>query len=186
MTDFDTLKSQWNNQKGLEPKSEDFTQVTKKLKGVRLKQRMTNLVLLATFGVLVFFFIYISAYKNTTLTIGLSLMMGSLLLRVLIESFSMRKLKSMDALMDVNKFKKKLIAYYKNRTRTHYVATPIIVLAYSIGFVILLPLFKKNLSSGFYNYIVISAIVVLLVLGVLIIKTIKEELRELRALQQPE
>jgi hypothetical protein len=57
---------------------------------------------------------------------------------------------------------------------------------YGIGFLILLPLFKANLSSGFYTYIVVSSIVVLLVLGLFIGKQMNKELMELRALKDQE
>ncbi|WP_350284140.1 hypothetical protein [uncultured Croceitalea sp.] len=186
MVDFNALQSQWKNQKNLEPGDDDYELVTKRLKQLRQDQWITKLVLFGTLVVLAFFFIYVSAFKNSTMTIGLSLMMGSLALRILIEFYSTKKLKSIGTFVSVHVFKAKLVNYYKARTKTHYVVSPLIVMAYIAGFMMMLPLFKMNLSPGFYLYIVISAIVVLLVLGAFILKKVRQELRDLKTLQQLE
>ncbi len=186
MTDFNSLKSQWQGQEDVAPKAEDYQEITSKLKDLKYKQNITVAVLLSTLLILIFFFVYVSAFDNALMTLGLSLMIGSLLLRVGVEYESIRKLKAIETFLEVNSFKSKLVAYYKRRKKTHYVIAPIIVLTYSIGFVIMLPLFKANLSKGFYLYIVISSILIFLVLGGYIIKQIKQELKELKALQQME
>ena len=186
MIDFNTLQSQWKDQKNINPGKDDYQLVTKKFKKLQRDQHTTKFVLIGTLAVLVFFFIYVYAFKNMTMTIGLSLMMGSLVLRILIEFLSIKRLKSIHTFISVNEFKTRLIAYYKTRTKTHYVASPIIVMAYITGFVMMLPLFKMNLSRGFYLYIVISAITVLLVLGTFIMKKVRQELKDLKVLQQLE
>lgn len=83
----------------------------------------------------------------------------------------------------VENFKIRMINYYKTRVNTHLIWTPIIILLYSIGFILLLPAFKANLSSGFYNYIIVSALVMLLLLGMLIFTQIRKELAILRELK---
>jgi hypothetical protein len=49
--------------------------------------------------------------------------------------------------------------------------------AYIAGFLLLLPVFKKSLSAGFFWYIVISGWILLIFFMVLLIQQIKKEMR---------
>ncbi|WP_281541847.1 hypothetical protein [Maribacter aestuarii] len=184
MTSFNELKSEWGNQPEMKPSQDDFQTMLKRIKTIKNKQRITNVILGITLLVLCFFFIYISGYKNNTVIIGLSLMIGSLVVRIGIEVLSIKKLKSLNVLLKPREYKSELTSYYKNRTLVHYVFTPLIIAIYCSGFILLLPLFKASLSSGFYTYIVISSIVVLFVLGSFIVVQIRRELTELKRLKQ--
>ena len=77
-----------------------------------------------------------------------------------------------------------MVGYYKRRIKTHYIITPIILIFYIVGFVILLPFFRESLSSGFYTYIKVSAIVLLFGLGFLIKKQVQKELNILKEISR--
>lgn len=183
MEAFEDLKSQWDNQSQPEVPKDGSKQIMAKIDAIRKKQRITNVVLGSTIFVLAAFFIYISAYKFQTVMLGLLLMIGVLAVRIGLEIHSIHTLKKMNIAQDSESFKNRMIHYYTNRKKVHFVFTPIIVLLYCIGFAILLPSFKANMSSGLYTYILISAVVSLVVLSIFIFKQIRKELNVLKLLK---
>lgn len=183
MTAFEDLKSQWGNQNQPEIPNDGAKRILKKINFVRKKQRITNIVLGLTTIILVAFFFYVSAYNFQSVMIGLLLMIGALVFRIGIEFLSLHTLRNMDVSSTFEKFKQQMIGYYKGRTKVHFVATPIIILIYCIGFIMLLPAFKESLSSGFYNYILISSIVSILILCLFIAREVKKELTILKELK---
>ncbi len=180
MKTFDDLKSQWQEQSLPETPKDGSKSVLKKIDFLHRKQRITNRVLLTTALVLICFFFYINAYKYMVVTVGLLLMLGTLLIRVAIEYFSIRNLKKLNVTKDAITFKADMIAYYKSRLKTHYIATPIIIFFYAVGFYLLLPSFKQSLSKGFYTYVWVSAIVLLFILGFFIAREISKELKNIK------
>jgi len=183
MKEFEDLKSQWEGQPSPEIPQDGIQNIKKKMKDIKGKQRGTNIILLLTGLVLIGFFFYISAYKFQTVMIGLLLMISALLVRILIELLSIKTINKLDISEDAANFKSRLVKYYNSRVKVHFIFTPIIILLYCIGFVMLLPSFKDSLSPGFYTYIWVSSIVLLIVFGILIGKQAKKELSELRQLK---
>jgi hypothetical protein len=134
--------------------------------------------------VLIAFFIAVGAYKNWTESIGLSFMIVFLLLRVIIEIISKQQLQSIDQTNDFQTYVEKHQRYFKNRQWIHFVLTPIVYLAYFGGFASLLPVFKAQLSEGFYLYIIMSGVVIFIGLGLFIGYHIRKELQDLQFLNQ--
>lgn len=184
MAAFEDLKSEWENQSNPKVPEDGAKQIIEKMNSIRKKQRITNVVLGTTALVLAGFFIYISAYKFQTVTMGLLLMIGVLVVRIGLEINSINALRKMNVTQDSEGFKQRMIRYYGNRKQVHFIFTPLIIFFYAIGFVILLPSFKMSLSVGFYWYIIISAVVVLVVLSIFIFKQIQKELAALKELQR--
>lgn len=184
MEAFEDLKSQWKDQKEVLAPKNGAKQIFETIAGIQKNQRGTNVILSLTALILIAFFFYISAFKFQTTMIGLLLMIGVLLLRIVLEVFSIRKLKNINPLTNASQYKQQIVEYYGFRKNVHFIITPIIVIAYGIGFYMLLPGFKVSLSAGFYTYIIASAIVVLVVLAFLVAKQIKQELKILRNLKQ--
>lgn len=183
MSDFETLKSSWNDQSAPNTPENGSQQIVKKAEYIKNKQKLTNLILSITLIVLVVFFFYITAYNNARAALGLGIMISVLAIRIVLELVSIKNLKSLKFDIDAITFKSRIRNYYKNRVWTHYVGTPLIIFAYCFGFVLLLPLFEKNLSNGFYLYIKISAVFVLIGLLTLIAVQVKKELSILKAIQ---
>ncbi|GMN10100.1 hypothetical protein MTsPCn9_14850 [Croceitalea sp. MTPC9] len=183
MNSFEEIQSKWNEQAKIRPPKDGFESLMKEIEKIKNKQKITNVVLFATVLVLVGFFFYISGYNNRQVILGLSLMIGSLIVRIIIELLSIKKLQRINRSKENTLFKQELTKYYNQRRIVHIVITPLIVLLYAIGFIILLPLFKANLSAGFYTYILISSIVLLVVFGFFIGRQLKNELADLRFLK---
>lgn len=182
MTVFKDLKSQWDSQPKIEVPKNGLKQIIEKIVFIKNKQRITNIVLGTMIVILCFFFFYITAYSNTLVSIALLLMIGALIIRIYVERFSIKLLKQLDVTIDSTTFKHKMIDYYKKRVKIHYILTPILIIIYTIGFILLLPFFKEALSWGFYSYIKISGIIILIVLGFFIRKQILKELLILKEL----
>lgn len=184
MTAFEDLKSEWKNQNQVKIPNDGAKEVLKTIKSVQKKQQITNIVLATTGAVLIAFFFYVSAYKYGIVTFGLLLMNGALVLRIGLELSSIKSLEKMNIFVTIEAFKQQMIHYYKKRIKVHYIWTPIIIVLYIMGFVMLLPSFKQSLSSGFYTYVIVSSIVLLVVFGLFIWKQIRLELSILKDLKQ--
>ena len=186
MKTFENLKSQWENQSIPAIPIDGVKQITQKIKALKRKQWITTGIIATTALVLIGFFFYISAYMVPIVTLGLLLMIIPLVFRVVLEILSIRAMEKIDVSTDTSNFKEKMVGYYRNRIKVHFIATPFILALYITGFVLLLPSFKANLSYGFYTYIQVSSVIVLFVLGGLIANTIKKELSALKQLRDRE
>ncbi|NHF59128.1 hypothetical protein FK220_007240 [Flavobacteriaceae bacterium TP-CH-4] len=184
MNSFEELKSQWKGQPVTSAPKDGVQSIFDRIKVIRNDQKITNSILWTTVAVLVLFFVYVSAYRSQIAMTGLFMMIGSVLIRIIVELLSIRNLGKMDVALEASKFKELFRKYYQKRKIIHFGLTPLVIMVYCAGFISLLPLFKATLSSGFYTYIVVSSIVVLLVLGVFIARQIQKELTVLRALNQ--
>lgn len=183
MKDFENLKSQWNAQTEKTVPDNGASSIIKKVSGIKAKQRITNIVLGTTIAILLVFAIYISAYRETTVMIALALMIGILVIRIVAEMASISKLNRLNPTQNNENYKNNMVNYYEKRKIVHYILTPILILIYCIGFIMLMPYFKSSLSKGFYTYIQVSSIVVLLVLGTFICLQIKKEMGVLKELK---
>lgn len=183
MNNFEELQSKWKNQPEIQATEEGFQTLLNGLKKIKNKQRITNLVLGSTIIILIGFFFYISGYRDQRVIYGISLMIGSLLIRIILELLSIRSLARMNMLSQRNDFRSSLIIYYRKRKYIHFLWTPITIGCYVLGFLTLLPLFKVNLSAGFYTYIITSSIVLLVFFSGFIAKQIYREMKELKRLQ---
>ena len=183
MTEFKDLKSKWEQQPKVEIPSNGLEDIIKKINRLKHKQRIGNIVLLTTALILTVFFFYINAYSNALVTFALFLMIGSLLIRVFLEYLSIKKLNQLDVTSTTSTFTTNMALYYRGRIKIHYIITPVILLFYCIGFIILMPFFKSSLSDGFYTYIVVSSIVILLIMVFFIGKQIQKEMKILKQIK---
>ncbi|MDF4201527.1 hypothetical protein PXD56_01085 [Maribacter sp. SA7] len=183
MNNFEDLQNKWQNQSEISATEDGFQSLLKNVKSIENKQKTGNIVLTLTIIILVSFLIYVSGYKSATFMLGIGLMIGSLVIRIAIELFSLKKLRKISFSEDASTFKEDLTTYYSFRKYTHYLVTPVAVFIYTVGFIILLPLFKATLSNGFYIYILCSSVVFLVVFSVFLYKQVKYELFKLKQLQ---
>jgi hypothetical protein len=182
MTSFEDIKTQWKDQKNIDIPNNGHKIIMKKVSDIKKKQKQTNIILFLTILVLIAFFVYIAAYKYLIVASALLLMIGSLAVRIGLELQSIKNLSRLNVNISASSFKENIIGYYKNRVHIHLIWTPIIILIYSIGFVMMLPSFKASLSSGFYTYILVSSVVILVILSFFIYKQITKELSVLKEL----
>ena len=182
MKEFEQIKEKWRNQTKLNAPVDGVEKIIEKTEYLKKGYRITNMVLVATVLILIIFFFYVKAYLATTASLGLGLMIGGLILRILLEYLNLKRLQTIKYDLSFKSFEQKMKAYYNTRIKTHYYITPIVVILYVLGFLILMPFFKEALSEGFYIYTQISSIVILVFGVYFIYKEIQKELYILKNL----
>ncbi|HEV3252550.1 MAG TPA: hypothetical protein VGZ71_16435 [Puia sp.] len=188
MTNFDDIQDAWNQQRGPEIRSSQpeglILLAEKNTQKIKAKQFWTIVIL----GVSIFFFSWYSlvyiGFRFSWFHAGLALMFISLLLRLIIEYRSYISFRSIDIRSDFTNYKMRIIEFYRRRMKIHYLLTPIMGGAYISGFMLLLPVFKKSFSTGFYWYIVISGWILLILFTAMLIRQIKKEMKLLDFLKE--
>lgn len=183
MNDFNDIKANWAQRDIPAPPINGHREAIKKASYIKKRQQLGQAILVVTVIMLLAFFYHVSAMKNTRLTGGLCLMIGSLLLRIGVEFFSNAQLKSFTPTLQAEEFGRKISAYYRSRFFIHTLLTPFLFIGYIIGFLILLPSFKANLSAGFYSYILFSAGASFVFLALLILIQTRKELQMIRQMK---
>lgn len=179
MKDFEDLQHVWQEQFSSE-KQTTATDLLKKAKGytktIKRKHFWTIAILLMTFILLIIYFIWANFYVLSLFTIGLGVMMGMLLLRIVLEIVSIRRFEKLRLDLSLQVYTQLVTKFYNWRKKLHYIVTPVIYIGYFCGFMMILPILKVNLSSGFFNYILFSGLIVFIGLAVFIYQQIRKEL----------
>ncbi len=179
----DKLHQLWNSQDH-DLSSESPNDIIKKAKNQRNGQYITILILIITVAIVILFTFYYSGNQWNNFTLGLTMMISSLVFRIFLEFISLYRKESQLISLDNKSFKTYLKKHYQLRLRINYIITPICFLVYVVGFIKLLPYFKQELSEGFYNYIVVSGGISLLILIAIIRNSIIKENRFLQQLNK--
>lgn len=154
-----------------------------KAKKQRNGQYINITVMSLTVIVLITYAFYYAFHQWNTFNLGLVLMIGSLIFRVVLEFFSLYRKEKQLISMPQKSYYIYLKKYYKTRLLVNYIVTPICIAVYIFGFYLLLPYFKQKFSSAFYNYILISGIFSLTVVIIIIVKYVIKEQQFLKQLQ---
>jgi hypothetical protein len=185
MTDFKDIQNRWSEQETNISVTSDELLASVKKNTIELKNKhiWTQLILFITCIVLIIFFFYVTAWKNTTASVALSIMTGVIIIRLILELVSLRRFQNISITENVETYNQQLLRFYKWRRRVHFVFTPIILVLYFTSFAALMPIFKQTLSHGFYLYIQVSAVFVFLGLCFVIGMHIKKEVSILNFLK---
>ncbi len=180
MEAFDELQTIWNKQ----PQPRVVTssaQLMEKgeahMKELRAGHRGTIAILTVLIATLVAYFIFIGAHLLNELTLGLSIMIGVIIVRVLLEWMSVRKFNAIRYHHSVVDFTEKMRHYYAWRKRVQRIFIPVIYISYTVGFSLLLPTFEANLSRGMFWYVVISGYGFLTGFAFLMVRILRQERR---------
>ena len=187
MTTFSDLQQVWHNQpaaKQVPLPDTVIQQAEKHIRTIQHTQRLTVLTLLVTVGVLVLYFIRYGNGGISSFTVGLSMMIGSLLVRSIIELISFRQSQKIDIMAGFQLYTERMIRFYQRRKTILLIVTPASLLLYIIGFVLLLPVFRTVFSTGFYWYLVLSGSLFFLVFSFVLVRSVKKEMQLLRFLHQ--
>jgi hypothetical protein len=186
METFDNLENIWNSQPAVPALSATAVQAKAiaQAKAIKAKQQWTIVIIGLTLFVLVFYFIWVAAYRHQLLFTGLGIMITMLLARIVAEYLSIRKIKALSTETTLVEYAGKLHAFYCWRKNIHFVLTPLVYGLYIIGFIILLPVFKTAFSTGFFWYIIISGSAFFVVFGFFMAWQIKKELAILALLHK--
>lgn len=161
METLDPLQSIYNSQVKKSPtlQADQILSLAKSaLKKLKKDQYWTIGILSTTLLVLAFFFYEIGQFGDWKLITGLSLMFGSLGIRVFLELWSRLQLRQLQPHQATAVFVEKVRRYYENRKRIQFVWTPIIYLTYGIGLSFFLIAIQPHLSFAFFVYCLITGI----------------------------
>ncbi|MTH16396.1 hypothetical protein [Flavobacterium sp. LC2016-01] len=186
MKTFEDLQNIWDQQTESDTKP-TATEIIKKAeahtKKIKRSHFWTKAILSLTSLILIAYFIWVGAYKQTLFGFGLCIMITMLLVRIALEWISTKKLESLKTDVNLIEYSKLAHQFYEWRKKIHYIFTPVIYLTYIVGFTMLLPVFKDHFSRGFYLYILSSGYIFLLIFGLFMIRIIKKEIKLLNFLK---
>ncbi|RNC86387.1 MAG: hypothetical protein ED556_08830 [Winogradskyella sp.] len=170
------LNELWDNQ-GLDISKPEALDIISKAKKQRQGQYIGIAVMATTVLVLIAYIIYVGMKRWNDFNLGLTLMISSLLFRIIIEFMSLHVKEKKLISLDSKTYRNYLKLHYKRRFYIHFVVTPLCFLVYIFGMSKLFPYFKSYFSESVYTYFLISGILSILFISGIVIKGIIEELR---------
>lgn len=183
---FDELQDLWKKQPNRIVNTSAAELIKKgetHIKKVRDGQIGTIAILSILIIGLIAYFIKMGAHNMNELTIGLAIMISVIVARVILEFISMKKFRGIKATSSLIEFSNKMQQYYRWRRIIHTVCIPIIYISYTIGYSLLLPSFKANLSYGMYLYVVISGYGCLTAFALFMVGILRKEMKLLEFLK---
>ena len=187
METFDELQTIWRMQPNTvkHTSAADLMQKGEAyLKQLRRGHIGTMVIISILVLVLIGYFIWVKALQNSYLSIGLSLMITVMLARIVLEWVSKQRFNSIALNLSFNDYRASVESYYLWRKKVHTIFIPIIYILYTVGFTLLLPAFKANLSYGMYLYCLISGYGFLIVFAFFMIRLLKKEMQTLDFLRR--
>ncbi|MFC3879413.1 hypothetical protein ACFOSV_04475 [Algoriphagus namhaensis] len=161
MATFDPLQSIYNsqNKRSTDLKADNVLFSAKSaLKQLRKDQYWTVAIMSSTLILLTYFFYEIGRFGDWQLITALAMMIGSLVLRVVLEFSSRMGLKKLQLHLPTSEFLNSIQRYHQSRKRIQSIWTPVIYIIYGIGIVLMLVAVRPFLSTGFYSYCVITGL----------------------------
>ncbi|MFN5168822.1 MAG: hypothetical protein ACK5DD_04305 [Cyclobacteriaceae bacterium] len=186
METFDELQTIWSKQPNsiVNTSAAELMERGKAhIKKVRTGHWGTITIISVLIIVLIGYFVGMKSYRMNGLTTGLTLMIVVMIVRVVLEWMSVNRFRSIKAENSLTEFSAGMQGYYAWRKRIHTVFIPIIYILYVIGFTLLLPAFKENLSRGMYLYCMISGYGFLTLFALFMVRILKKEMKLLEFLK---
>mgnify|MGYP006269669677 CR=1 FL=1 len=184
---LDDFKAAWQSAKKENPTpdvlSAQFIAFSKKkIKRVVLMHYQKIAILTITLMGIVLFFRYVAPFRETLSIIGMSLMIGGLVLRILIEAYSIWRTARIEISDSVWSFNQSYLHFFTYRKRIHGPVTISILVAYSVGFYLLIPEFSQYFTPLTTLLIAASYLLAAASFGYFIRMGIRNEMNVLRAL----
>lgn len=182
--EFDELQRKWQkNKDGIKSNS---NAMDKMLASIAMKKKTSihfhyknSIIMFITLLGLAAFFYYIAPVKEILSRIGVLLMLGGLLLRIIIELISILKSKENNIVDDVLTNTNDAITFYNYRKQIHGPITIIIIAIYTIGFYMITPEFSLYFTTWQMVLIDISYIIGVIIPIIIIRKSIRKEIQTL-------
>lgn len=145
---MDNLTNRWKKAKeSVELPSNHLEQLIAKAKDNKRSTLFFHYGNLITLSLLVMalslFFYYVAPFQELLSRIGVLLMIGGILIRIVIEFFSTSKFKRIQLVNDASSTTQRSLEFYNFRKKIHGPVTLVIVALYTIGFWFLTPEFNK-------------------------------------------
>ena len=154
--DFDDIVNQWKKAKQRVPEGGAVDQLVKHAKSKQkasLAFHYGNMLVLAGVAVmLILFFIFLFPFKELMSRIGVALMVGGLVIRIMIEYYSALKSRTIDVSNNALSNTDQTLDFYNFRKRIHGPVTIIIVAIYCIGLGLLTPEFYKYIGPVIFLF----------------------------------
>ncbi|WP_282088947.1 hypothetical protein [Aquimarina algiphila] len=182
--EFDELQNKWQKgKKDIENNTETINETlatitTKKNSSVQFHYGNIAVLSVTLIGIAAFFY-FLAPVQEILSRIGVVLMLGGLLTRIVIECISVSKSKKIDVIDNVLKTTNNTIAFYKFRKQIHGPVTIIILALYTIGFYMITPEFSLYFSTWKMILIDVSYIIGAIIFISFIRKSIKKEIKTL-------
>ncbi len=178
------LKSGWQNSaSGIPspPPTRQLIEEANRLQQESFKfQRSTLLILSSTFLMMCYFLLFYFGFRDTLSHLGVGLMLGFFLIRILLEAYSLNQGRKKEITQSAVENLESERKYLQLRLRIHGPGTYLTLGAYTLGFMLLLPEFSNYISSFWMAAMVCSYFIPGIILTLLIRKNVQKELRELR------
>lgn len=188
MDNFESLKSAWKGSKR-EAQSDmnaiDMQRLVMQNHNHSKQFHLGNVAVLTVvcIGISLFFY-FLAPMQETISRVGIVLMVGGLIVRIVIELVSHRKADSIEFNVDTKTTALQASKFYAWRKRIHGPVTIIIVLLYSLGFYLLTPEFLDYLPQFWVIVMDIGYVVIAVVLTLVINTGIKKEMAALKEIME--
>lgn len=143
-------------------------------------QWSTLLILGSTFLMMCYFLLFYFGFREPLSHVGVALMLGFFLLRIVLEAYSIVQGRKKEATDSASGSLEKEKKYLELRLRIHGFYTYLTLSVYTVGFLLLLPEFSKYISAFWMAALVSSYFIPGIILTLLIRKNVQKELQELR------
>ncbi|MEQ9304707.1 MAG: hypothetical protein RJQ14_12435 [Marinoscillum sp.] len=187
---FDELKDRWNEaKKGQASKGDSATMLSTVIDNHSKSKRahLGNILVLCLVVVgLAAFFYYVAPMQDTLSRVGIGLMIGGLIVRIIIEAISHRKATQIDYSSSSKNSAALASSFYNYRKQIHGPVTITIIVLYTIGFYALTPEFSKYFDTFWMWMIDGSYVVIAIVLFIVIRKGVIDEMQNLRKIRELE
>jgi len=161
MESFDPIQSIYNSQRTStsELNADRILDSAKNsLRKLKRDQFWTIGILTLTLSVLALYFAQYGQFGTPLLILGLTLMISSLVIRVILELTSRIGLNRLEVYLSTTDFLKSTQSYLSLRKRIHRIFTPIIYLFYGVGIVLFLISVQPFISQPFFIYCVVTGV----------------------------
>lgn len=179
-----TLKSGWKSSGSSitpPPLPEQLISEAQRLHGESQKFQRGNLLILgSSFLMMCYFLLFYFGFRELLSHVGVVLMLGFFLLRIVLEAYSVLEGRKKEASDSATESLEKEKKYLSLRLKIHSTFTYLTLSAYTLGFLFLLPEFSKYISSFWMGALVSSYFIPGIILTLLIRKNVQKELQELR------
>jgi hypothetical protein len=186
MTSFEQIQDLWSNQPGSHQPSADAIIQHARLHTKEIKRKHIGTILILSATVIVVA-IYFTSYFTSTLNQPMAavlLMLLALLVRIAAEGISYRRFTGITITANLQEYTRQAAMFYAFRKKILFLLTPLVLILYTAGFLLLLPAVKQNVSHGFYVYILISGGCFAVFISWLIIRQTKKEVQLLQLLMR--
>ncbi|MEP2772175.1 MAG: hypothetical protein ABJH05_08500 [Fulvivirga sp.] len=179
---IDKLKGQWKAAgSGSQPTKDTVEDIIKqsqhKMKKA-INMHVGNIAILSlTLIGLSLFFYYLAPLQDALSHVGITLMLGGLLVRILIEIVSIAKSKKIDMSSSIEKTNRQYLGFHRYRKNIHGSITLGILFVYSVGYYLLMPEFANYFSRIMLIVLIFSYIPVFMIFGFFIRKSIRDEMK---------